>query len=217
MPRNHVATLRLLSILTGLLLLAGTACKSAGNKPMETVNKGWKEVGVASWYGADFHGRRTANGEIYDMYGMTAAHKQLPFDTLVEVENLDNGKKVKVRINDRGPFIRGRIIDLTYTAADKIKMIGPGTAKVRVRVLGAADVPDRRFTIQVGSFSSAATARELKSRLKGPYPDVRVESAAGKHRVLVGSFKKKEQADKLAQKLRRDGYEAFVRTDTKPD
>lgn len=100
--------------------------------------KGHVETGIASWYGKKFHGRQTANGERYDMYGMTAAHKTLPFGTVVEVTNLTNGKKVEVRINDRGPFIRGRIIDLTYTAAKKIDMIGPGTAKVRVRVIRKA-------------------------------------------------------------------------------
>jgi rare lipoprotein A len=107
-------------------------------KKSEKGKKGYAETGVASWYGKKFHGRQTANGERYDMYGMTAAHKTLPFGTMVEVTNLTNGKKVTVRINDRGPFIRGRIIDLTYTAAKKIDMIGPGTAKVRIRVVKKA-------------------------------------------------------------------------------
>lgn len=81
---------------------------------------GYREKGIASWYGSDFHGRRTSNGEIYDMYGMTAAHKTLPMDTILMVRNLHNKKKVVVRVNDRGPFIRGRIIDLSFTAAKKL-------------------------------------------------------------------------------------------------
>lgn len=93
------------------------------------------QEGVASYYGEDFHGRKTANGEIYDMYAMTAAHRALPFNTRVLVTNLDNGKKVTVRINDRGPFVEGRIIDLSYGAARKIGMVGPGTARVRLEVI----------------------------------------------------------------------------------
>ncbi len=93
------------------------------------------QEGVASYYGEDFHGRKTSNGEVYDMYAMTAAHRALPFDTRVLVTNLDNGKKVTVRINDRGPFVEGRIIDLSYGAARKIGMVGPGTARVRLEVI----------------------------------------------------------------------------------
>ena len=91
--------------------------------------------GIASWYGPDFHGRRTANGEIYNMYGMTAAHKTLPFDTMLRVTNLENGRSVVVRVNDRGPYAKGRIIDLSKSAAEKLQMIGPGTARVRLEVL----------------------------------------------------------------------------------
>lgn len=93
------------------------------------------QEGIASFYGEDFHGRKTSNGEVYDMYAMTAAHRALPFNTRVLVTNLDNGKRVIVRINDRGPFVKGRIIDLSYGAAQKIGMVGPGTAKVRLEVL----------------------------------------------------------------------------------
>jgi rare lipoprotein A len=93
------------------------------------------QEGIASFYADEFHGRKTANGEIYDMYAMTAAHQALPFNTRVSVTNLDNGKKVIVRINDRGPFVKGRIIDLSYGAAGKIGMVGPGTARVRLEVL----------------------------------------------------------------------------------
>lgn len=200
-----------------LLLLAGVpllaACRSAGPEPMTSVDPGWKQTGIASWYGGKFHGRRTANGEVYDMYGMTAAHKALPFDTLVDVENLDNGTTVRVRINDRGPFVRGRIIDLTYTAAKEIAMIGPGTARVRLRVVGEADVQNRWFVIQVGAFSDPVTARELERQLEGTYPKVRIETDGGIHRVLVGRFKKEKKARDVAGRLRRDGHETLVRAD----
>jgi rare lipoprotein A len=94
---------------------------------------------VASYYADDFHGRKTANGEVFDMHALTAAHRALPFNTRVLVTNLDNGKTVVVRINDRGPFVKGRIIDLSYGAAKSVGMIGPGTARVRLNVLEMGD------------------------------------------------------------------------------
>jgi len=99
-------------------------------------NIGDKFDGIASWYGPDFHSKKTSNGEIYDMYDMTAAHKTLPMNTVVRVDNLENGKSIVVRINDRGPFVRGRIIDLSNKAAREIEMVGKGTAKVKITVLG---------------------------------------------------------------------------------
>jgi rare lipoprotein A len=199
----------ILSIVGSVLALA--ACGSSGLQPMPSVDRGWNQTGMASWYGGEFHGRTTANGEVYDMYGLTAAHKTLPFDTLVEVQNLDNGTSVQVRINDRGPFVRGRIIDLTYAAAERIGMIGPGTARVRVHVVGETEVAGRRFAVQVGAFSDPAAARSLEHELGRGYPEVRVESDAGIHRVLVGSFEKGKKARKLERRLRSAGYDAFVR------
>jgi len=101
--------------------------------------EGLLQTGIASWYGSDFHGKRTANGEVYDMDKLTAAHKYLPFHTLVEVENLDNGKKVLVRINDRGPFVEGRVIDLSTKAGQRIGIADTGTARVRLRIVKDAD------------------------------------------------------------------------------
>ena len=100
--------------------------------------------GIASWYGPDFHSKKTSNGEIYDMYDMTAAHKTLPMNTVVKVDNLENGKSIVVRINDRGPFVKGRIIDLSNKAANQIEMVGRGTAKVKVTVLGYNGEIDNR-------------------------------------------------------------------------
>jgi rare lipoprotein A len=118
------------------LVLAGVAAGCGIGKPKPiTPDAGATQEGIASWYGPGFHSRRTANGEVYNQYGLTAAQKTLPHRTRVRVTNLTNGKDVLVRINDRGPFVDDRIIDLSYTAAREIEMIGPGTAPVRVEVL----------------------------------------------------------------------------------
>lgn len=126
-------------------------------------------TGTASWYGPDFHGRPTSNKEIYNMYDLTAAHKSLPFGTRVMVTNLLNGKSVEVRINDRGPFVGDRIIDLSYAAARLLDLVGPGTAPVRLEVLGSSgseplSVP--RFSIQVGAFTLRENADRLIQRLR---------------------------------------------------
>ena len=104
--------------------------------------QGFKQRGQASWYGRDFHGKKTSNGEIYNMHAMTAAHKTLPFGTYVTVSNLDNNRNLDVRINDRGPFVRGRIIDLSYAAAKKLGLVGPGTAYVEIVALGTPHQPN---------------------------------------------------------------------------
>src|SRR5437899_10900029 len=130
------------------------------------------QVGVASWYGPGFHGNRTANGEIYDQYELTAAHPSLPLGTRVMVTNLSNGRSVQVRINDRGPFVDGRAIDLSYAAARVLRMVGPGTARVRIDALvsstrvaersaalvppASRDLPAARYLVQVASLSDSA-------------------------------------------------------------
>lgn len=171
-----------------------------------TSGDGFVEEGIASWYGSDFHGKTTANGERYDMYSMTAAHKILPFNTQVKVTNLQNGKSIVVRVNDRGPFVADRIIDLTHTGATKIGMMGPGTARVRVETVGAVPAIKNgdimgNFYVQVGAFSRKDNAERLVAKFKsqglnarmyyvdyiylwrvqaGPYPSVNAaESARG--------------------------------------
>jgi rare lipoprotein A len=127
---------------------------------------GYAEMGLASWYGEPFHGRRTANGEIYDMYGETAAHKTLPMDTILLVKNLENGKSSVVRINDRGPFVQERIIDLSYSKAQHLGIIGKGTAKVEIVALGAqtpAQTPMRRLLPE-----NRRKGQELNQRPKFP-------------------------------------------------
>ncbi|MGQ9499196.1 MAG: septal ring lytic transglycosylase RlpA family protein [Dissulfurimicrobium sp.] len=148
--------------------------------------EGFVEEGYASWYGPDFHGKPTACGETYNMYDISAAHKILPINTYVRVTNLSNGKEVIVRINDRGPFVKDRIIDLSYGAAKELGIVGPGTTRVRVEALGEGKVassgeikfkehPDFKkgvFYVQVGAFLDLANARNLKRRLEPTYKDV---------------------------------------------
>jgi len=127
-----------------------------------------EETGYASWYGGKFQGRKTASGEIFDTNLLTAAHKTLPFGTVVKVTNLGNGLSVTVRINDRGPFVEGRIIDLSRAAAEKLGMMGSGVAYVKVEVVSAPAVGNNLYTVQAGAFSrkenAAALAENLRSR-----------------------------------------------------
>lgn len=130
----------------------------------------YKEQGIASWYGPDFHGKKTSSGEQYDMYASTAAHRILPFGAKVRVTNLENGEKTVVVINDRGPFAKDRIIDLSYCGAKEIGLIGPGTAWVKLEVVGAADSSTPLdwtgvFTVQLGAFKEINNARRLKEKI----------------------------------------------------
>jgi rare lipoprotein A len=165
--------------------------------------------GIASWYGTKFHGRRTANGEVYDMNALTAAHKTLPFGSVVEVVNLDNGRSVTVRINDRGPFVRGRVIDLSRGAAKQMGLIGAGLANVEV-VLITPPQPDH-YALQAGAFRDATRAQALQSRLASVANNVQVHSQEGWHRVLVGPFETYDQAREVRRNLARQGYELVIR------
>ena len=169
--------------------------------------------GIASWYGDPFHGERTSSGEVYDMNAMTAAHRTLPFQTVVRVHNLDNGKKVQVRVNDRGPFVRGRIIDLSRAAAREINLVRPGTARVRLEILRIEAVAES-LAIQVGSFTQESRAHTLKRKLEGDYNPVTVSLFRTRrgvfHRVLVGDFPSRAMAAEALEKLRSKGLEGFV-------
>jgi peptidoglycan lytic transglycosylase len=185
------------------------------------------EEGIASWYGHPFHGRKSASGEIYNMYAMTAAHRTLPFGTLVRVHNLENGKSVVVRITDRGPFVEGRIIDLSYAAAQAIGM--SGTALVRLEILGygsgqtaqtGAGPPPGTFAVQVGAFQDPRNAERLRDRIAHRYRPVSIvkfDHGDGVfYRVLVGSVSSEQAANELARNLRNEGFAAqtfIVRTD----
>lgn len=154
-------------------------------------SKGYKERGIASWYGKKFHGHKTSNGETYDMFAMTAAHKSLPLPTYVQVTNLKNGKKIVVRVNDRGPFHEGRIIDLSFVAAKKLGMLGGGVTRVEVEaidprtwnsstrgVLAAAattsDSSGKKRYLQVGAFSLLSSAEQATRELNGLFGNMPV-------------------------------------------
>jgi len=173
------------------------------------------ETGLASWYGHPYHGRRAANGEIYDMEKMTAAHKTLPFGTWVEVSNLDNHKTIAVRITDRGPFIDGRIIDLSKAAAREIALIGPGIAKVKIRIVNAPpDAPDvSLYSIQVGAFQDRERADSIRKRFADEFGEARLVYRAGDPpvwRVLVGNEPTLDRADEIRGRIRSRGLSAFV-------
>jgi rare lipoprotein A len=164
------------------------------------------EEGVASWYGIPFQGRRTSNGEIYDMHEYTAAHRTLPFNAVVRVTNLRNGKQTEVRINDRGPFVANRVIDLSLSAAQAIEMVGTGTAPVRLETISGPNPQIGFFGVQVGAFLVQENAERLKSQLATRYSPVSVatfDSPNGMfYRVRVGRVASEEAARQLADRLR---------------
>lgn len=172
------------------------------------------EVGIASWYGHPYHGRRAANGEVYDMEKLTAAHRTLPFGARLLVTNLSNGADVEVRINDRGPFVGDRIIDLSRAAAKQIGMIGPGTARVRLVVLGYGPVAGQAaYAVQVGVFKDRSKAESLRNQLANRYSPALVVKREGDpvtYRVLTGNKATPEEAAALAASLRRISPDAFV-------
>jgi rare lipoprotein A len=167
------------------------------------------EEGVASWYGLPFNGRRTSNGEIYDMHEFTAAHRTLPFGAVVRVTNLRNGMQTQVRINDRGPFVADRVIDLSLSAAQAIEMVGPGTAQVRLEVIAGPASVAGFFAVQVGAFRAQENAQRLKAEMESrnlPVSIVTYDSPTGPfYRVRVGRVPTEEAANQLAAQLRSAG------------
>jgi rare lipoprotein A len=166
---------------------------------------------MASWYGHPYHGRRAANGEIYDMETLVAAHRTLPFDTWLRVVNLSNQKSVEVRVIDRGPFVNGRIIDLSHAAARQIELIGPGVAKVRLEVIRAPETNSPGvFAVQVGAFASKENAERLRAEMASRYGAARLALRTGSPdlwRVLVGAEPTEDAANSLAQRIREDSSE----------
>ena len=173
------------------------------------------ETGVASWYGHPYHGRAAASGEVYDMETLTAAHPTLPFNTRVRVINLDNRKSVEVRIIDRGPFMEGRIIDLSHAAARAIGMLQPGTVPVRVEVVEMAKVDAAdRFAVQVGAFRDRGAAERVQAAMHERYGVARLVMRDGDPviwRVWVGSEATEQEARALTERLRQRGQpDAFL-------
>jgi len=195
---------------------AGTPTPGKRSKtPPPPAPIGYTEEGNASWYGDPFNGRRSSNGEIYDMHKLTAAHRTLPFETLVRVTNLNNGKTTTVRITDRGPFVDSRIIDLSQAAAREVESIGPGVVPVRIEVLGNVDVTAGFFTVQVGAFRDRANAERLRDRLSASYSPIVIQqydSPDGAfYRVRVGKISGEDAAQQYADQLRtREGFTPMV-------
>ncbi len=203
------------SALMGFVLLPWLVFAGCATNRYEPPRSGATVRGVASWYGKDFHGKPTASGVIYDMHGLTAAHRELPLGTVVDVRNLENGRKVRVEINDRGPFIKGRIIDLSYGAAKKIGMAEAGLAKVEVSIVSVGqgkNGPARTFkyTVQAGAFREKANAQAARDRLASEHSGVELVSADGWHRVRVGTFRKRADAEDVKRQLKRSGFDAMV-------
>ncbi len=176
------------------------------------VEEDWTEKGIASWYGEPYHGRRTASGEIYDMHQLTAAHKTLAFGSVVKVKRRDTGADVKVRINDRGPFIEGRIIDLSFAAAKKIDLDVDGVAPVKIKVVGHETTPHRKparveepedcFWVQVGAFGDPDNARGVEAELeRNGVEAVVLEGLDEFWRVRVGPFDEEKLAERARNRI----------------
>ena len=185
------------------------------SRPADNAAPIYAEEGNASWYGAPFHGRKASNGEIYDMNKLTAAHRTLPFDSMVRVTNLSNGKTTTVRITDRGPFVDNRIIDLSRAAAQEIESIGPGIVPVRIEVLSGPDPAAGFFTVQVGAFKEKGNADRLKERLSTDYSPIYIQQVVVEdgafYRVRVGRVSGEQEAQRLGDELReKEGFKPMV-------
>lgn len=181
------------------------------------------QTGIASWYGPGFHGRPTASGVIYNQHDLTAAHQTLPLGTRVMVTNLDNRRATEVAINDRGPFVKGRILDLSYAAAQTLGMIGPGTIPVRIEVIDGGPrrvsvIPQSLdYTLQVGSFTEIENAHRLREQLVKNYPQISGVSIvpyqgrdATYYRIQVGTFPSRRDAEQQAYQLSGKGFPVVI-------
>jgi rare lipoprotein A len=199
-----------------LVLLAGCSHAVVTSPPVPPA-AGLEEVGFASWYGAQHQGRRTASGEVFDMNQLTAAHRTLPFGTRLLVTNRDTSRSAEVRVNDRGPFVDGRILDVSYAAARQLGAVGAGIFPVKLRVVSLpgtrADAPagEGGFTVQVGSFTSRARAGALRDAVGGDAV-VTESTVAGEtvYRVRIGSFADRAQATTTARSLTARGFQPLI-------
>ncbi len=233
MPKNFNIYISFMMILFLITACAPTPTKSTQSRnsptqrPYKVLGKwyspldsahGYHKVGNASWYGKDFHGKKTSNGEVYNMYALSAAHKTLPLDTYVRVTRLDNSRSIVVRINDRGPFVKGRIIDLSYNAAKKLGLVEEGVTRVQVEALGKktrgsyvqADYSKGTFMVQVGAFTVKENALKLKQSLKKRYgaADIAVYNNGGEvfYRVRVGKYTTITKAEKARNTFMETGF-----------
>ena len=203
-------------LLTFAIAMFAASCGPKKAKIAKPPKIGSTESDIASWYGHPYHGRRAANGEVYDMDKLTAAHRTYPFETWIRVTNLSNDRTVDVRIQDRGPFIRGRIIDLSRAAAREIELLGPGITKVKLTVIAPPkNVPKQQelFAIQAGAFRERARAVALQDQMKLRFGSARIVERSGEppmYRVLVGEYETEEQAEVDAAQLRGGGAAGMV-------
>ncbi|MFC2164760.1 septal ring lytic transglycosylase RlpA family protein [Acidobacteriota bacterium] len=199
---------RYLILFLGLLLIA-SCTRIRYTEPTNV------QTGSASWYGPNFHGKTTSNKEVYNMYDLTAAHRTLPFDTHVIVTNLNNGKSVTVRINDRGPFVEGRIIDLSYAAASIINAVESGVVPVKLEIIESESPPQgaQKFSVQAGSFVSKKNANALKNKIEKKYKEVYVTAFKTTnqtyYRVRIRA-PNLDEAEKMARQLTSDGIPSYV-------
>ncbi len=224
-------------------LASPASVKSYGTRPYKVMGKwyhpmtnaqGFRQRGLASWYGKDFHGKKTSNGEIYNMNEISAAHKTLPLGTYVRVRNVQNNKELDLRVNDRGPFVAGRVIDLSKAAAKELGVYGPGTAPVEVIALGVAAEPAARnsslprsyipvnyyegkFTIQVGAFSDLNNAEKFRRQLGQLYKYVNItpyythRGGQRLYRVTVGKCSSLQLAGQYESYVKKNGFkDAFM-------
>jgi rare lipoprotein A len=191
----------------------------------------YKEKGVCSWYGPDFHGKPTSSGELYDQFGYTAAHRLLPFNTQIRVKNTSNNKEILVRINDRGPFLKDRILDLSYSGAKELGILGPGTALIELEALGVleeieengkkeirlvqqVDFQKGDFSVQIGAFKDLQNALMLKESIKKEYPQVEVSETVRSgetfFRVRLVHCPELQEAIRLQKQLEGKGFSQAV-------
>ena len=165
---------------------------------------GWNQTGVASWYGEPFHGRPAAAGGIYDMDALTAAHRMIPFGTRIRVDNRDNGRSVELVVNDRGPFVRGRILDVSRAGARALGMIEPGTARVRITIVEMGDAVSARggcVFVQVGSYRERAGAEAKRDEVAEAGFEAAIEPYVDMYRVVAGPFVAEAAARRAAESL----------------
>jgi len=191
-----------------MVLIAGCAHRETRVYP------GWSQTGTASWYGEDFHGKPTASGEIYNMYGISAAHNTLPLGTRCKVTNLDNGNVCLLTSNDRGPCVGRRILDLSYGAAQRLGMVETGLARVRIDVLDPRAVYLATYTLQFGAFREKPNALAMADRLRALKYDPSVEPGIAQgalyYRVRLGRFNSLDKAKNVAQGFGMAGYPCIV-------
>ncbi|MEP1097284.1 MAG: septal ring lytic transglycosylase RlpA family protein [Cyclobacteriaceae bacterium] len=218
MRRCHLISPSKIGLSLFLVTLLLTSCKTTKTATKNSAGGQSIETGVASWYGPGFQGKKTANGETFNTNGFTAAHRTLPFDTELRVENLSNGKSVKVRINDRGPYAKDRIIDLSKKAASQLSMVEAGTARVELFLLnkskGDLNVEDLKkptYAIQIASFSEKAAASQNAKEFTDGWVKKVVVNRKSVYRVFVGKFSDTKLAEKRNIHLKAKGINGFVK------